>query len=187
MSRTLRFGALAVLMFVAGSGSARADWWVYSGCSPSYYGTSFYYPIAPVYYVSQPAAYLWPAPQVRPAPGAGYAQPQPAPPSQDTEPAPEKKKTTPPKVSETQSSSKSDFRIERLSEDGDGKASYRVGFWNVTGRDLKLTVSGKTYHVPRDRSLTLMVGRTFSWGIDSNHPQEDRVPDDRTSHEIVIR
>jgi hypothetical protein len=189
MSRTLQGSALAVLLVVAGSGSARADWWAYSSCSPSFYYTAYYYPVTtPVYYVIQPAAYACPTPVVRPAIGiGGYAQPQPAPPSQGIEGPQEKKKAGPPKVTESQALSGSDVNVTALAVDGDGNSVCRVGFWNVSGRDVKLTVSGKTYDVQRDRSLNLILSRTFSWGIDGHEPQADRVPDERMSHEIVIR
>jgi hypothetical protein len=189
MSRTLQGSALALLILVAGSGSARADWWGYSSCSSGYYYTAYYHPVVtPIYYVVQPAAYANPAPMVRPAIGNGYyAQPQAAPPSPGNEAPPEKKKAGPPKVTESQAPSMSDAKVTPVAEDGNGNGVCRVGFWNVSGRDVKLTVGDKTYNVLRDRNLTLSLSRTFSWGINGNEPQADRVPDERTSHEIVIR
>jgi hypothetical protein len=194
MSRTLQGSVLALLILAASSGSARADWWGYSSCSasyyyPAYYYTGYYYPaVTPVYYVVQPPKYPCPTPIVRPAIGNGfYAQPQAAPPSQGNEAPQEKKKPGPPKVTESQALSISDAKVTPLAVDGNANADCRVGFWNVSGRDVKLTVSGKTYHVGRDRNLTLTLNRTFSWGIDGNEPQADRVPEERNSHEIVIR
>ena len=73
------------------------------------------------------------------------------------------------------------------SMDGGVSGTCKVGFWNVSGRDVKVTVAGKTYAVPRDRTVTVTVNRSFVWAIDSQQEQAERVPDEQTSHEIVIR
>ena len=60
-------------------------------------------------------------------------------------------------------------------------------FWNISGRDVKLTINGKTHLVPRDRSLTVSVGREFTWQVDGQALQEERVPQEKASHEVVLR
>ncbi len=63
----------------------------------------------------------------------------------------------------------------------------RVGFWNVTGREVTLTIDGKTQTLPRDRAVTLELGRSFVWRIDRLEPQSETIPKDRNTHEIVLR
>src|SRR5579862_9597448 len=171
MSRTLSCGVLAVLITAVGSTPATANWWGYPSYSSGYYNVSYYYPVAtPVYYVVSPAAFVCPAPVVRAPVGNGYAQPQPAPPSgspspsQSREPPLDKKKIEAPKVNESQSFSLGDLKAVPVA--ADSNAICRVGFWNIAGRDVKLTVGDKVYTVPRDRNLTLTVNRTFSWKLD---------------------
>jgi hypothetical protein len=188
MSRMLQGSVLALLVVAAGSGSARADWWGYPTYTSGYYYVSYYYPVVtPVYYVVQPVTCVAPPPVMVPPVARGpYAQPQAAPPSspQSNEPPLLKKTSAGPKVSESQSFSL-DAKAVPVAMDGGG--SCRVGFWNVSGRDVKLTVGGKAYMVPRDRNLTLTVGREFTWGIDTQTEQTERVPQEQSSHEIVIR
>jgi len=193
MSKAFQDGLLALLIVSAGSGSARANWWAYPTYSSGYYNVAYYYPVVtPVYYYAQPVTYVCPVPVVRPAVGSGiYAQPQPAPPSpspsQSKEPPLGKKTTEPPKVSESQSFSMGDAKVVPVAVDNSGNTICRVGFWNASGRDVKLTVSGKAYTVPRDRNLTLTLSREFSWNIEGRDSQAESVADDVNTHEIVIR
>lgn len=63
----------------------------------------------------------------------------------------------------------------------------RVGFWNVTGRDVTLTVNGQARTLSKDRALTVELDRTFGWQIDSGAAHAERVPDEQTSFEVIIR
>jgi hypothetical protein len=164
---------------------------------PSYYYASSYYPSyyyapAPVvrYYYASTPVYVEPAevcvtPVVGAAPTSGYAQPYPAPASTTKEPPVDKKKLPPPKVTESRSFSPSD-PMNVTAADGTSKG-VRVGFWNITGRDVTLTVNGKAMVVPANRNLTLTVSREFSWYLDGQTAREERVPDDKSAHEIVLR
>ena len=49
---------------------------------------------------------------------------------------------------------------------------FPVGFWNVSGRDVLLTVGGQRYLLARNRSITLNLGRTFAWQVDQQVPRQ---------------
>jgi hypothetical protein len=67
-----------------------------------------------------------------------------------------------------------------------GKDRLKVGFWNLTGRDITLTVDGKTRTLAKNRSLSLELGREFSWQVDRWPAHIERVPDG-LAHEVVLR
>jgi hypothetical protein len=189
MSRTLQTGLLALLVGALGADAARADWWCPSGYTVRYYYPTYCYAEAPpIYYVVQPSAIAYPVPTVRPGvPAGGYAQPTPAPPSTGKEPPLAKKGINPPTVIESKSHFSDDGKAATNELDASGKPLCRVGFWNVTGRDVKLTVDGKSFTVTRDHNLTLNVSRTFAWQVDGREPRTENVPVEQSSHEIVIR
>ena len=62
----------------------------------------------------------------------------------------------------------------------------KVGFWNLTGRDVKVNVNGQDRVVPRDRAITLDLAREFTWKLDGQAAQV-QVPADKNAHEIVLR
>ncbi len=188
MSRTLRGAVLALIIAAAGPSSTRADWWCYSGYSSSYAYPTYYYFVAPSSCcVVQPAMAASPITGVRPGPASSpLAQPKSAPPSQTKEPPVSKKSVGPPTVIESKSMSFSDKATAGV-EGADDNAVCRVGFWNITDRDVKLTVNGKAYTVSRNRNVTLPVGRTFAWQVEGGEPHTESVPQEELSHEIVIR
>jgi hypothetical protein len=57
----------------------------------------------------------------------------------------------------------------------------------VTGRDLTLTVDGQARLLPRNQSVTLTLGRQFTWQVDQRAPLTEGVPAGRNTLEIVIR
>ncbi len=63
----------------------------------------------------------------------------------------------------------------------------RAGFWNVTGRDLTLTVNGQQHLLRRDRALTLEVERQFTWQRDNQPLNKEQISADRNILEIVLR
>jgi len=67
------------------------------------------------------------------------------------------------------------------------KGLYRVGFWNLTDRDLTVKVDGQPHALARGRGLTLTLGRQFVWQVDQRAPTNERIPEDKTTLEIVIR
>ncbi|HYV36306.1 MAG TPA: hypothetical protein VE988_11415 [Gemmataceae bacterium] len=183
MSRMLSAGLCALAVVAVAASSARSDWWY--GTRYSYYYPTYYY-APPVYYYAPPVYQQCPAPLMPvPVVPGGFAQPVPAPPSQSKEPPLANKK--PPLVSESKSFAMSDGNMTAVLADANGKEICRVGFWNVSGRDVTLTVNGKAYAVPRNRNVTLSVSRTFSWQIDGKMAQSEKVAEDQLTHEIVIR
>jgi hypothetical protein len=183
MSRTVLGAALMVVTMAAGVAPARASTW---GGGVSYCYPSYYYSPPPVvrYWYPPVLVYVQPAPICSPPTfqpvGPGYAKPFAAPPSKTGEPPLDKKALPPPKVTETRSFSLTAVEVT-------GKGLCRVGFWNISGRDVSLTVSGKAVVVPANRNVTLTVSREFSWQVDGQTTQQERVAEDKAAHEIVIR
>jgi hypothetical protein len=67
------------------------------------------------------------------------------------------------------------------------KERLKIGFWNLTGRDITLTVEGKVRTLAKNRALTLELEREFSWQVDRLPAHVERVPDGLAVHEVVIR
>jgi glyoxylate utilization-related uncharacterized protein len=72
---------------------------------------------------------------------------------------------------------------------GDKPAGDRcsVGFWNVTGGDLTLKVDGQAHTLARGKSLTLELGRQFTWQVENRDVQAEKLAADKVGLEIVIR
>jgi hypothetical protein len=70
---------------------------------------------------------------------------------------------------------------------GLAKDRCRVGFWNLSGKDVTLVVGGKTHSLARDRAITLELPRTFVWQVDQQPSNTERVADDQATFEVVIR
>jgi hypothetical protein len=123
------------------------------------------YPVMPVY-LPGPAAAI---------PEKMYAIPKPAPASQTTEPP-------------VNSNTKPIIRDAR-SPGGEYSARDRcqVGFWNLSGRDITIKVSGASRVVPRDRAVMLDLRREFVWHVAGREPQRVVVPQEKDTHEIVLR
>jgi hypothetical protein len=67
------------------------------------------------------------------------------------------------------------------------KDRLQIGFWNLTGRDITLTVGGTTRTLGKNRALTVELEREFSWQVDRLPEHIERVPDGKTAYEVVIR
>jgi hypothetical protein len=193
MMRTVLGGCVAVLVGLASAGSLEAYWdhpW-YGGRS---YAVSYYYYPAPVvrYYYYAPAyvvlAPYCPPAVVQPVPvyNPVYANPQPAPPSQFKEPPMGQAGPGAPKVIESRMQAINETTMVKSAEAG-GKDVCKVGFWNISKADVKIVIDGKMHVIPRDRNLTLVVGREFTYQVNAEAPRTERVPDDKATHEIVIR
>jgi len=63
----------------------------------------------------------------------------------------------------------------------------KVGFWNITGADVTLTIDGQQRKLPKDRALTLELGRTFVWQVEGRGPRLERVPDEQNVFEVILR
>lgn len=66
-------------------------------------------------------------------------------------------------------------------------AKCKVGFWNLTGRDVTLKIDGQPRTLPRDRAVTLELTRAFVWQVDQGEPSSEQVPMDEAFHEVIIR
>jgi hypothetical protein len=62
-----------------------------------------------------------------------------------------------------------------------------VAFWNLSDRDMMLKVAGQTRPLPRGKSVSMELGRKFSWQVDERQPQEESVAVNDPGLEIVIR
>jgi hypothetical protein len=195
-----RFGLAAGLLLLS------------TGAAPAFNGThGFFGPAvrpaysvyaSPVYY-AYPYCYAYPGvavtyayPTVIPVgpPAVPLAVPTPAPPSQTKEPptaAPVKPAPNPKVQSKTATPGGPHVSESRSTVAAKMKAAtagrHRVGFWNLTGKDVTLTVDGQTQRLPRDRAVTLELGPQFVWQIDQQPPRTERVPDNLPGHEVVIR
>lgn len=155
------------------------------------------FPVAPVYHYP-----VWPTPfacpTVQPAlspllpvlPTIPQARPTPAPPSAPAAPPAKAKMppaaTTAPTERRAPVISESRFNGRSPAPAAEGDRC-RVGFWNLSGRDVTVTIDGTPRPLPKDRAITVDVGRAFRWQVDGQAAQSERVPDAQASHEIVIR
>jgi hypothetical protein len=90
------------------------------------------------------------------------------------------KKIQPPRVIDPQTDGKAGSPVG-------AKDVCAVGFWNITGRDISLTVNDKKHQLPKDQSLTLELEKHFRWSQDGGEFQQVRVPEHQLTHEIVVR
>jgi len=63
----------------------------------------------------------------------------------------------------------------------------KVGFWNITGEDVSLTIDGQERKLPKNRAVTLELGRTFVWQRSGRGPQTERVPEGENVFEVILR
>lgn len=68
-----------------------------------------------------------------------------------------------------------------------GKGTCSVKFWNLTDRDVTVAVEGKKYTVAAKDSVKLELGREFHWGVNDAEARPQRVPEEESGVEIVIR
>lgn len=193
MPRFARAGLLAALLLASlarpahGFGgrwgyTARYSYPIYaSSYYPTYYSapaiaTVAYAPAWQVYAAPVPV-YCVPTVPVNASTAPLYAVPTAAPPSQTIEPP------AAPSVTEARSGA----ALKTVQIGGPATDRVRVGFWNASGRDLTLTIDGQAHVVPRNRSITLDLGRQFVWRIDQRSPQNESIPAGNSTLEIVLR
>lgn len=176
-------GGLAVATVLAMTASAAAFYprlapWNWS-CSPA-----TYYPSPVVYWGPSYCTPVVGQPLFMP-----YAQPLAAPPSekknagtgmQSTEPPTQSNSKQPPKIVESRSLG----GAQVTSKDQD---RCKVGFWNVSGKDVSLTIDGQAKTLAKNRALTVELGRVFVWQIDQREPTTEQVPADQAFYEVIIR
>jgi hypothetical protein len=150
------------------------------GSSAQAFGGCWWYgPPAVSYYYPAPACYYYP--RVIAVPDA---LPKPAPPSQTGEPPLHRLDKT--------AAERAPVIITTRALAADAAATptkdrLKIGFWNLTGRDITLTIEGKTRTLAKNRALTLELEREFSWQVDRRPAHIERVPDGQSVHEVVIR
>jgi hypothetical protein len=137
-------------------------------------------PSRATYYMAMPATYYYcwpvlPAATVLPVPDAypKYAAPTAAPPSPTSEPPLGTGDSRLPKI------------ITKSPEAA--KNRCRVGFWNLSGREVAVTIEGKGYSLPRNQVLTFDMDRQFTWQVAGKTPQIQRVPEGQAAFEVLIR
>ena len=146
-----------------------------SGSWPSASARPSYYLAAPVYYY-----YYCPMPAiVVPVPDAipRYANPTPAPPSSTGEPPLGANDPRAPKIITRSAGANLAAAKDRC----------RVGFWNLAGRDVMVTIEGKAWSLPKNQVLTFDLERHFTWQVAGQTQQVERVPGNVGAHEVIIR
>jgi hypothetical protein len=166
-------------LLVASSASAggRVAWWS-SPPTVSYY----YYEMPMTYWYYCPPVQVQ-RPRVIPVPDA---LPKSAPPSTTNEP-PLQKKT----------SNDARMPVITASHSADGnyvpgnaplaKDRCRVGFWNLSGRDVTLMIDGKSWKLAKDRAITVDLERQFAWQVEGQPQHVERVGEGQSAYEVVIR
>ena len=145
---------------------------------------SYYYAV-PYYYYCPPLTMVIPVPDARP----GYAIPTPAPPSATGEPPLQKgplKAVNDPRLPEIVTS----HALGGSHVPGASplpKNRCRVGFWNLSGRDVTLLIDGKAWKLSKDRAVTLDLDRQFAWQIQGGTQRVERVPEGLTAYEVLLR
>jgi len=129
--------------------------------------------------------YCPPGPTVIPVPDAPrmpYAKPTAAPPSSTGEPplAAPKASNDPRKpviaTSHAQGTSKAP-----------AKDRCRVGFWNLSGHEVTVTIDGRTITLAKDRAATFDLEREFTWQVSGRPQNVERLPEGQATHEVLIR
>lgn len=146
-----------------------------------YYGGYGYYPVAYAPdYAFYPATCGMAMPVATATPAA-FATTRPAPPSQTSEPPAAASTKKGPTITESRS-------LGGAYPSTDEKTGVlRVGFWNITGKDVSLKVNGETHVVPRNRTLNLRLDRSFTWQTGAGDPKQEQVADTQTTHEVILR
>jgi hypothetical protein len=165
----ISLAVLATFFFLMPSASAfngRVGYWP----TPSV-GHSCYWPSGSYYYCPPPVTVLRLA-------DTCAAVPTPAPPSQTLEPP-----LRAPVINSTRSLGGSYDATPAPS----AKDRCQVGFWNLSGRDVMLTIGGKTWALAKNRKVTLELQREFSWQADRGPQEVERVPENQSTHEVVVR
>jgi hypothetical protein len=203
MTRSLM---LALTMWLMAAGPVAAFGWGRSGATaarPAY---------APVYYVPMPVVMVpapcvprmpavAPLPRINVPPRQPFATPFPAPPQSGPPlpappqpapglPPPPRRQTTEPPVDAKRTPTITESRFPGEVAPAAAKVPAgraRVGFWNITGRDITLTIDGKARTVSKDRAVTFELGRSFAWQVDDGAPRSEQVPEGQNTLELVIR
>jgi hypothetical protein len=176
---------LAVLVLLGTTSPAQAWWWGWRGWG--WHGRGYYSYYTPAYYYAYYPAY--PAYPVCPT-MMTVAPPQPMPPAQKiAEPSGQTKE--PALMGDTMKKGPTITEARSMggayAQAGNSKERCKVGFWNLTGRDVTLKIDGQQRLVPKDRAVTLDLDRAFAWQVDQGDTVTERVPSEQPFHEVILR
>jgi hypothetical protein len=176
--------ALGVATCITTSVSACPGRWGMQASSPLMPAPGWYYCVpAPMPYATVPA----PVPQRSMPKVKSLAEPTPAPPS--STPASRSPTTSEPptiqKRAPTVFEARSGTRAAQAAQASQDRC--KVGFWNVTGQDVTLTIDGKSRMLAKDRAVTVDLGRDFTWQITGREPRQERVPEEMNVFEVILR
>lgn len=178
-----RFAAvLVVALFASASAHAYCGYaWYPSAISYSYMSPIYY--SSPVYSHPIYSAPLWPCriePTIRVTP---LAKETPAPASSvpTTKEPPLHNQRKAPTITESRSVGGAYAGV------GVVLPRCKVGFWNLTGKEITVRVEGKDQVLPKDRAVTIELDRQFSWQAPGREQTMERVPEDQNVYEVIIR
>src|SRR5262245_6787934 len=190
-SLTRLFLASLILMIVATAGQA-CPWRIGAVEGPKPVPSPSWYYCVPTAmpYANVPS----PVPQKSMPKVRNLAEPVPAPPSPSPAPlsptpVPRLPTTTEPPTSQKRAptvfEARSGARTAQAAEVSQDRC--KVGFWNVTGQDVTLTIDGKSRMLAKDRAVTVNIGREFTWQITGREPRQERVPQETKVFEVILR
>jgi hypothetical protein len=186
MSKMVFTLALTVLLFLPLSASAHGYGWGRMNSAGYYcYPAPLCWDPCAIYIPSCPPTGVIAPGSPTPVPGAPsgpLAPPTAAPPSAGPL-NPDKSK---PDVTESRSYYES-FSVPPQPTDKLRDDRCAIGFWNLTGRDVTVSVEGHAHSLPRGKNLKLQVGRQFVWRVEGHEPQSETVPKENSGVEIVLR
>lgn len=94
------------------------------------------------------------------------------------------------KSSTSRSSPLSDRRADVVPVDGvaaDPAGRRKVGFFNQSDRDVRLTVEGQAITLPKRHTVTASVPATFAWKLDDGPDEKTTIPGAAPGVEVLIR
>jgi len=183
MSKSVYAGAIIAILVLPWSGFAHGLSGWRSGAMSYYYPVPMCWEPCPIYLpVCPPTGGTFPGPRPVGVPEPPLAAPTAAPPSA----GPISPGKSQPEVSESRSFYES-FGVRSQSKDKLLADRCSVGFWNLTARDLTVSVEGQNHIVLQGKTLKLQVARQFAWRMEGHEPQNETVPMENSGVEIVLR
>jgi hypothetical protein len=177
-----RIAGVALTFLLSSHGALRAD-----GSSAR--------PVSDLDCYCAPAQLIWcgdmvPPPRTISPPARAWAQPTAAPPSKAPLPGepPLAVPNPQPKAAVSESHSYYDsYAVARQSGAAAIGGRCTAGFWNLSDRDVKAKINGKTLTLPRGKNVPVEVPREFVWQLEGREPQVERIPAGESALTIVIR
>ncbi|MFO0863098.1 MAG: hypothetical protein U0744_00295 [Gemmataceae bacterium] len=179
-----RFAAvLGITLFVSASAHAYCGYVWYPGTISYSYVSPLYYS-SPIYSTPIYSSPIWPCPIESAIRVTPLAKQTPAPASEHptTKEPPLGIPRKGPTITETRS-------LGGAYAPGVGVVLPRckVGFWNLTGKEITVRIEGKDQTLPKDRAVTMELERNFTWQAPGREQTMERVPEDQNAFEVIIR